>query len=52
MQVKKQNLKSVIWAPEFGRPKRYTDLPNDLDTSMNETKKHKRENNDKRMTDK
>ena len=31
IQLKKQNLKSVVWALEFGHPKQYTGLPNSLD---------------------
>ena len=31
---RKQNLKSVVCAPDFGRPNRYTGLPNGLDTSL------------------
>ena len=31
--LKKENTKSVFWAPEFGYPNRYTGLPNSLDTS-------------------
>ena len=34
MQLTKQNLKSDIWAPEFGRPKRYTGLPNGVAASL------------------
>ena len=33
-QLKKENLKSVFWATEFGCPNRYTGLPNGLNTSM------------------
>ena len=35
IQLKKQNLKSVIWVPEFGPPNQYTHLPNTNDTSLN-----------------
>ena len=38
-QLKKENLKSVFWAPEFGRPNRYTGLPNGLDTSLKRSMK-------------
>ena len=34
IQLKKQNLKIIIWAPEFRRSNQYTSLPNDLDTSL------------------
>ena len=34
MQLKKENLKGVFWAVEFGRPNRYTSLQNDLNTSI------------------
>ena len=34
MQLTKQNLKSDTWAPEFGRPKRYTGLPNGVAASL------------------
>ena len=33
-QLKKENLKSVFWAPEFGHPNRYTGLSNSLNTSL------------------
>ena len=33
IKLKKENLKRVFWAPEFGRPNRYTDLLNGLATS-------------------
>ena len=29
-----KKLKKLFWAPEFGRPNRYTGLPNGLDTSL------------------
>ena len=35
IQLTKQNLKSDNWASEFGRPNRYTGLPNGLYTSLN-----------------
>ena len=34
IQLKKGNLKSVLWALEFGHPNRYTGLPNGLNTSL------------------
>ena len=34
IKLKKENLKSVFWAVEFGRPNQYTSLPNGLDTSL------------------
>ena len=34
IQLKNQNMKSVIWTPELGCPNRYTDLPNSLHTSL------------------
>ena len=34
IQLKKGNLKSVLWALEFGLPNRYTGLPNSLNTSL------------------
>ena len=52
IKLKKQNLKSGICASEFGRPNRYTDLTNGLDTSLKETEKHKREIHDKKMIEK
>lgn len=32
LQLEKQNLESVFWAPKFGHPNGYTGLPNDLNT--------------------
>ena len=34
IQLKRENLKSVFRAPEFGHPDRYTGLPNGLNTSL------------------
>ena len=34
IQLTKQNLKSDIWASEFGHPNRYTGLPNSLYPSL------------------
>ena len=34
IQLKKENLKSIFWALKFGRPNRYTGLPNGLNTSL------------------
>ena len=34
IKLKKENLKSDFWAPEFGRSNRYTGLPNGLNTSL------------------
>ena len=34
IQLKKQNLNSIIWVPEFGCQNRYTSLPNSLDMSL------------------
>ena len=34
IQLKKGNLKSVLWVLEFGHPNRYTGLPNGLNTSL------------------
>ena len=36
IKLKNENLKRVFWEPEFGRPNRYTSLPNDLSTSLEE----------------
>ena len=33
-QLKKEKLKSVFWAPEFGHPNQHTGLSNSLDTSL------------------
>ena len=33
IQLKKENLKSDFWAPEFGHPNQYTGLSNGLNTS-------------------
>ena len=33
IQLKEENFKSAFWASEFGRPNRYTGLPNGLNTS-------------------
>ena len=35
IQLKKENLKSVFWVPEFRCPNQYTCLPNGLDLSLN-----------------
>ena len=37
VQLKIEKMKSVFWAREFGRPNRYTGLPNGLDTSLQKT---------------
>ena len=34
VQLKKENLKSFFWVPEFGSPNWHTGLPNGLDTSL------------------
>ena len=34
IQLKKENLKSDFWVPEFRHPSRYTSLSNSLDTSL------------------
>ena len=35
IKPEKENLKSVFWAPEFGRPNRYNGLSNSLNMSLN-----------------
>ena len=34
LQQKKRKLKNLFWAPEFGRPNRYTGRPNGLNMSL------------------
>ena len=34
IQLQKENLKNIFWAPEFGRPNWYTSLLNGQDTSL------------------
>ena len=34
IQLKKRKLEKCFWAPEFGRPNRYTGLPNSLNMSL------------------
>ena len=41
MHLKKENLKGVFWAPEFGRLNQYTALLNHLIMSLLETKRRK-----------
>ena len=46
IQLKKENLKSAFWLPEFGCPNHYTGLPNALNMSLGTVRRQANKTND------